>query len=381
VRRVAAAGAALAVAGAVAACGSPASSSGPAAAPAKSVAAVSMATSLATAQETWAIVPLVANPTFWQLLSRSASSATWNLVTPPGVAINGGMVASADGPDSLSVAVRPSDKLTFSPLAATSNGGSTWSTGGPLDAAVASSPDAFAASGGELVALLSDGTIETSADAGTSWSTLAKPTAKDCEPVRVTALSFGISATQVLAGGTCGTGGATAVFSYSPGSGWQRLSLPASGQLVRFANGMALVRGKSGLSALWYGLGWHASAPLSGTSVPSQPASWASSAPLPVSGTVTASGTLASGGAWVLLSGGRAATVSSSGAATGKTPQWVLLPQLPARTAVLASGPDGAVDALAVSGASVSVWQLAPAATTWSKVEAISVPIQYGSSS
>jgi hypothetical protein len=48
---------------------------------------------------------------------------------------------------------------------------------------------------------------------------------------------------------------------------------------------------------------------------------------------------------------------------------------------VLASGPDGAVDALVPSGATLTVWRLVSGAAAWSKVQAISVPIQYGSSS
>ena len=78
--------------------------------------------------------------------------------------------------------MRPSQDLLFSPLAATANGGASWSTGRPLNAAVAASPGAFAAYGSHLAALLSDGAIETSADAGATWSTLAKPGAIAASP-------------------------------------------------------------------------------------------------------------------------------------------------------------------------------------------------------
>jgi hypothetical protein len=349
-----------------------------------------MATSVATATDTWAVVPVASDPAFWEVFARTGNSGRWQLVTPPGVADNGGLVASPGGASALTVAVRPSQDLEFSPLAQTADGGASWSSGGPITASVAASPGALAADGSHLAALLSDGAIETSSDAGTSWSTLAAPGAiaasaagRGCGPVRVTALSFGSSAAQVLAGGTCGTSGTAVVFSYFPAIGWQRLSLPVAGQLVRFAGGMAVVRGKSGLSALWSGLGWYAYAPLSGPGAPPPSATWTASAPLPVTGTVTASGTLAVGGAWVLLSGGQAATISAPAgpAASGAARQWVRLPAVPAGTTVLASGPGGAVDALAVSGSTVTVWRLASAATAWTKVEAISVPIQYGSSS
>ena len=82
----------------------------------------------------------------------------------------------------------------------------------------------------------------------------------------------------------------------------------------------------------------------------------------------------------MLLPGGRAATVSALGTTAGG-PRWLLLPPVPAHTTVLASGPRGAVDALAVSGATLTVWRLPQAATAWSKVQTTSVPIQSGSSS
>jgi hypothetical protein len=394
-RGVTAAGA-LAAAVALAACGSASSAAPASSATATGAAAVSMGTSVATSTDTWAVLPMSADPAFWQVFARSGNSPAWKLVTPPGVADNGGLVVSAGGANSLSVAVRPSQNLLFSPLAATSDGGASWSAGAPLTAEVADSPDAFAADGASLVALLGDGTIETSADSGTTWSVIAKPGAiaasaagQGCGgTVRVTAVSFAaatiavtsgkatVTSTNVLAGATCGTTGGAALFSYSPGPGWQRVSLPTSGQLVRLTGGMALVQGKSGLSALWRGTGWYAYAPLSPASTPQPaPTDWSTSAALPASGPVIASGTLALGGAWVLLSGGRAALIGGPGQ------QWTLLPPVPAKTTVLAAGPDGATDALAVSGSTLTVWRLAAKATVWQKVEAVSVPVQVGSSS
>jgi hypothetical protein len=304
---------------------------------------------------------MAANPAFWQVFVRPATSATWRLVTPPGVADNGGLVA-ADAGSALTVAFRPSQELLFSPLASTTDAGANWSAGGPIDAAVAESPDALAASGSDLVTVLTNGSVETSANAGSSWRVIAKPGAiassaagKSCGSVTVTSVSFGASGTDVLAGGTCGTSGTTGIFSYSGGS-WQRVNLPVTGQLVRLTQGMALVRAKAGLTEL-------------------SATDWSASSPLPVSGTIKASGTLAGGGAWVILSDGAGATIAGPGQ------QWQLLPPLPARTAVLTAGPGGSTQALAVSGATLTVWQLAPLATVWTKVQAINVPIQYGSSS
>jgi hypothetical protein len=354
-----------------------------------------MATSVSTGADTWAVLPMSADPAFWEVLVRTGNSASWKLVTPPGVADNGGLVVSPGAASSLTVAVRPSQDLVFSPLAATADGGASWSAGPPLEAAVAASPGAFAANGAKLAALLTDGAVETSADSGATWSVIAKPGAiaasaagKGCGgAVRVTSVSFVVASftttggtvtgttTDVLAGGTCGTSGAAALFAYSPGAGWQRVSLPVAGQLVRMSGGLALVQGKSGLSALWRGFGWYAYAPLSSGSTPQPaPTDWSEPTALPASGQVIASGTLAADGAWVLLSGGRAATIAGPGQ------QWTLLPPVPAKTTVLAAGPDGATDALAARGTTLTVWRLAPKATGWQQVAAIRVPVQVGSS-
>jgi hypothetical protein len=391
---LAAAVAVIASSAALAACGSPTSSSTSTSSSASNsgaagVPAVSLATSLSTAADSWAIVPMTANPTFWEVLVRPAKSATWQLVTPPGVADNGGLVAAAGTGRSLTVAVRPSQDLVFTPVASTADAGASWSAGGPLSAGVAASPGALAVSGRQLAAVLGNGTIEASSDAGSSWRTLARPgtiaasaAGRKCGTVGVTAVSFGPLATDVLAAGTCGATGTAGFFDYSPASpadGWQRLSLPVSGQLVRLGAGTALVRATAGLTALWLG-GWFAYSPLGPSAHPSSGA-WTASALLPVTSGVIASGGLTGatatspGGMWVLMPGGQAATIGGPGQ------QWLLLPPTPAHTSVLASGPGSSVDALAVSGARLTVWQLDRGATIWTRAQTMSVPIRYGSSS
>jgi len=390
---IAAALAAIASGAALAACGSASSSSSSSSSAGNSTtasaSAVSLATSLSSATDSWAIVPMTANPTFWEVFVRPATSATWQLVTPPGVADNGGLVAAAGNGRSLTVAVRPSQDLEFTPLAATADAGASWSAGGPLSAGLAASPGALAVSGRDLAAVLGNGTIEASSDAGTSWRTLAKPgtiaasaAGRECGAVGVTAVSFGPLPTDVLAAGRCGTNGTAGFFQYTPGGGWRRLSLPVSGQLVRLGAGAALVRTKAGLTALWMKrlFGWYAYAPLA-TPAPSSSAAWTASAPLPVTSAVIASGgfggatATSPGGLWVLLPGGQAATIAGPGQ------QWLLLPPTPAHTSVLASGPGHSTDALAVSGATLTVWQLDRGATIWTKAQTVSVPIRYGSSS
>ena len=372
--------AAIASAGLLAGCGATTSTAGsasgtaPAAAPADS-----LVTTLSTPRDSWAVVPVSAGPAFWEVLVRPTAAATWRLVTPPGVADNGGLVAAVSSPSSLTVAVRPSQALLFTPLTSTPDAGTSWSSATPLSSGVAASPGALAADGSNLAAVLGNGAIETSANAGATWRTLAQPGAiaasaagKGCGTVAVTWVTFGRTASQVLAAGSCGTSGTTAVFSHAASGGWQRLKIPVAGRLIRlFADGTELVQGQAGLTALW--TGWVAYAPLAGP--PPRPAAGRlRSAALPVTSTVTASGEL-SGGVWVLLPGGRAATIGGPGQ------QWLLLPPLPAATRALASGPGGAVDALAISGARLTVWQLPRASTVWTRIQTLTVPVQYGSSS
>src|ERR1700728_4891691 len=106
---------------------------------------VPLSTSLVTAQGTWAITVMggsaASENNFWQVFVRTAGASQWSLVTPPGVADNRGLVA-AGPPASLTVGFRPSQDLLFSPLAASTDAGRTW-TQGLLDADLADTQDAI----------------------------------------------------------------------------------------------------------------------------------------------------------------------------------------------------------------------------------------------
>ena len=82
----------------------------------------------------------------------------------------------------------------------------------------------------------------------------------------------------------------------------------------------------------------------------------------------------------VLLSGGRAVSVSGPGAA------WRSLPALPARAS---SAPDGGVTlaaaprrlrGLMARGGQLSVWALSSGGSAWNRSQVINVAIPYGSS-
>jgi len=371
----------LACAGLIAGCGShPArvTSSGP---PPAAPLSTSLSTSLVTAQGTWAVAVMGgpdAGNEFWQLFFRPATSGRWSLVTPQGVADNGGMVAAGGGAY-LVVGFRPSQNLTFSPLATSTDTGRNW-TPGLLDARLADTPGAIAVGpSGRTLALLQDGTIE-AATAGSAaagrWAPLttlealgASAPGRACGLEGVTAVSFGPDGNP-MAAGSCARPGPAGVFTDAGGT-WRSagLGLPAGGRvrvlgLTSLAGGnMALLAaGSSRYAAWWDGTRWTVSAPVT-------------------AGGVRAAGFGPGGSAWLLLGGGRAEIVA--GAAGGA---WRALPPVPAGTEVLAPqgtgplapGTGGSYDALAAAGSRLTVWRLVRGA--WAKVQQIAVPVQYGSS-
>jgi hypothetical protein len=100
---------------------------------------------------------------------------------------------------------------------------------------------------------------------------------------------------------------------------------------------------------------------------------WASPVGLSAAPGVRASGFGANGAAWVMLGDGSAATISGQGGS------WeVVSPAVPSGTAVLALGGPG-LQALQPKGSKLTVWQLTGGA--WTKVQSMTVPIVYGSSS
>ncbi len=361
----------------VAGCGSQAASVTP---PSIVVQTAPLATSLATAQGAWAIAVMggsaASENNFWQLFVRPTGASRWSLVTPPAVADNGGLVAAGGaGGTSMLVGFRPSQGLTFSPLAMSSDTGKNWAPG-LLDANLADVPDALAVgASGRILALLHDGTIEMAQTAAAvtagQWSQLttlgalaASAPGRSCGLAALNAVSFGPNDTP-MAAGSCLRPGVAGIFADSGGA-WQAAgpALPAGfgGDqvqvlgLARMSVGdVALLLAGNDLLAAWW----------DGTR-------WTVSAPVPAGGGITASGFGPGGSLWVLLGGTRAETMAGAGGS------WRALPRVPAGTATLASGPGG-YDALAVSGSRLTVWRLA--ATAWAKIQVINVPIEYGSSS
>ena len=373
---------ALLCTGVAAGCGSQAA---PVSAPALRVQTAPLSTSLVTPQGTWAVTVMGGSAAdennFWQLFVRPAGATRWSLVTPEGVADNGGLVAAAGDEQgaSLVVGFRPSQALAFSPLATSSDTGQHW-TPGLLDADLAGVPDAMAvAPSGQTLALLRDGGIETAASAAAAtagqWSRLttlsalaASAPGRGCGLVAVNAVSFGQNNVP-MAAGSCVRRGVAGVFA-DRGGAWQAAGpvLPAGfgGDQVQVLglsrNAALLVAGTSLLAAWSDGGRWTVSAPVAATG--DEPGNEQG---------VSSSGFGPGGSVWVLLGGGRAETIGGPGGS------WRALPTLPTGTATLAPGSgSSSYDALAVAGSRLTVWRLAAGA--WAQVQVINVPITYGSS-
>ena len=261
-----------------------------------------LSTSLVTAQGTWAVAvmgaPAAAHDNFWQLFVRPAGASRWSLVTPQGVADNGGLVA-AGGTTSVTVGFRPSQNLAFSPLATSTDAGRNW-TPGLLDAGLADTPGAIAVGpSGRTLALLQDGTIEAAqmkgdgevggAAAAGQWAPLttrkalaASAPGRACGLTGVTAVSFGPDKNP-MAAGSCGRPGAAGVFTDAGGT-WRSagLALPGRGAgkgpetgpvrvlgLTATAGGNValLAAGNSLFAAWWNGTRWTISDPLAASTV------------------------------------------------------------------------------------------------------------------
>jgi hypothetical protein len=340
-----------------------------------------LATARVTATGTWASAVMggsaASHDNFWQVFVRPAGASDWRLVTPPGVASNGGLVLATPGTGPVVAAFRPSQLLSYSPLAITHDNGTAWSPG-LLDARLADAPDALAAAPGtgRLLALLAGGQTELSGPAGTGWARLVSQhqlagtaDAARCGLRGLTAVAFGVSGVPMVAG-TCGRPGTVGVFAHSSG-GWQ-LAGPAL-PVADAAASVSVLRltSTTHATAALLAIGRGRVAQLAVATLAA--GHWSLSPPLPLKGSAPASASIGPAGTAVLLTPRRAETVSPGGS-------WRALPLPPAGTAVLAPGAASGWDALAVHRARLTVWQLPPGARRWVAGQVISVPIEYGSS-
>jgi hypothetical protein len=378
-RRAGAVTVALGAAVLLAACGSGGQGTAGTAAPPAQV-SVPMATSVGGSGGTaYAVVDMggsaADHENFWQLFARAAGSAAWRLATPAGVASNGGVVAAVTGASSVAAGFRPSQDLTFSPVATSTDSGGSWSAGSPVMFGLASDPDALAAGpAGRLIALTSNGTVAVQSQSQAAWTTLAterqiaaSPAGRTCGLTRLTAVAFTAQGTPMVAG-ACDRTSAPGIFAEAGGS-WSltgpALPSPARSAVLAMATAgsvtTAIIRTGTGASARLVAAWRGAAGP------------WTSSAALPVSsGSVLSASIWPSGAAGLVLSGSRAAVLSGTGAS------WQELTGLPAGTVTLAPEPHGQAEALTARGSSFRAWTLNSG--SWQVVQTVSVQIPYGSS-
>lgn len=361
------------------------------------IAGPALTTTLSASNGTsWAVLELggsaATHNDFWELFVRPPGSAGWQLATPAGVASNGGMVAAPSGPAALIAAFRPSQDLTFSPLAATADAGHHWAQANVLDTGIANLPGALAAdAGGRLLALTQHGVVEESTNLGATWSRLSTLRAiartpavrASCSLTALTAVAL-TAAGVPLVGASCATAGhgqaaaapqRAGLLAATAGS-WRPIGpvLPAA-----LARGPVTVLGLAAsgtrLTAILAAGAGPATSVLAAWSADNG-ASWTISPAERARTRTTPSVSIwADGSAGLVLSAGRAVTIGWRAA------WWRVLPRVPARTAALAQTAGGQPEALAPDGSTLTVWQLGgPAATAWTRLQTVHVTIPYGSS-
>jgi hypothetical protein len=308
--------------------------------------------------------------TFWQLTFEPSGSSSWSdRAEATGVATNGGIVLAANT-KSLLVGVRPSNRLTYSPLIATTNSGRSWSTGllenglahvpsslaiSPSGAALALAP---ARRGGREVLISQAGKAHL-----VSWEVLLESRmfastapAERCAPTSFTAVGY--AGTAPVVGAACQRAGAAGLFT-ELGGHWT-----AEGPQIPRGTGSAevldLVPRGEGLATI---IELHPPRPATESLLAawsSDGTSWRASGylRLPAGEHLTSLGPAGGQGVFVLMTGAgdqeKLAVVNGPGSRS-----WYFLPAPPAETQTVTFGPLGSAQALAVNQSVIDVWDLA----------------------
>jgi hypothetical protein len=342
---------------------------------------------VATTAGSWVVLPMgeLSNQanTFWQVLHAVPGVPHWSVVTPRGVADNGGLVTGAAA-SSVVVGFLPSQLLRFSPLAVSSSGGRAWNPQ-LLPVALAADPDALASgpAGNAVAAVVGDKVL--AAPAGLShWSSLVTVSRlarlfPRCGVTSIGAVAILPSGAPLVATG-CNRGGigifteadgTWSTYGTASGAAWRSatevLRLQATGPRAT-----ALVRtrrdGHPVVVGAWEGPNgsWTFSSPLS----------------LPPRAVIRATA--------VGDEGTLAVVVSSAGAVSADTIDpdgaWQPLPAPPSGTTAISiptsstTIDSGSIDTFTVQGGALGVYALTPSGTRWVRVQSSRVDIAYGSS-
>jgi WD40 repeat protein len=136
------------------------------------------------AQDGWAVVP---TRPYWRVVRSRDGGSRWQDVTPPGAASIGGLSLTVTGASTAAVVFLAYQYIRDSTFAFTSDGGADW-TAGILPDSASSGPDPiYVLSSRRIFAVLGNGTVISSDDAGATWAdvTLPEMAAGSCQPTSV----------------------------------------------------------------------------------------------------------------------------------------------------------------------------------------------------
>jgi len=322
-----------------------------------------------------------ADGTFWELFARGGHG--WVLLTPPGVATNGGVVGVLDPSNAVTAAVVPSANLRFSPVAATDDLGRTWSTG-ILPGGIVAAAGAMAASqSGRRLVLLSagGGTVAVGTRGLSTWTTIgdtsriaAMTATSGCRLSTLRAVAFGPGG-SVVVGGTCtrGVGAPIAV--------WRRGAWHVGAPVPGGTNAVVLR-----LAGLSHGVGALVETHLHGKRAviaavsPDGLGPWTATPPLVfAAGDTVVSTSEGADGAAIVVVRSTAGTLLaySTGPGSGR---WAALRSLPAHVVDVVAKPGAGFQALAVEHRTMLV-VFDATRSSWRVVQRLVVPISFGSSS
>jgi len=354
---------------------------------AASVVTAPLTGSVANSTTTWATMAMGKNngqfDLFSELFSLDAATGRFALVTPPGVASNGGlMVAQAGVGSSALVGFGVSQDLEFSPLALSTNDGRTWNPGGlaqgldsvPSAVGINEQGDALA-----LVGRVAQAVLERSGGL-TDWKTDVSRAAlgatvvgRRCEVASLEAVAVAADGSPVV-GASCKEKAVPGIFVRAGGS-WRLAAVPVPDAL----KGDAFSVLRLGPSSVLLAAVGRATSVVAARQTGAA-GQWLLSPPLaiPSSGELLATGTGPGGRQFAVL---RDAGTERAWVIGGASPTWHSLAALPSRTATIAFLPNGDVEALSVDDTSLTVWRNGTDGRGWAKVQAVTVPIAFGSSS
>jgi len=339
---------------------------------------------------TWVVLPMGTTGLnrFWEAFASADGGTRWRLVTPPGVADNGGLVMATDGGTLLAGFV-PSQYLAFSPTLRTSTVGRSWGQPGILDGTLVANASALAVSKGDVLGVLGrDGgeIVAAGQQAATGRLITNAALLSRTDAGRACGLEAitGVAAlpTATLVAGVCARPGLTGLFEQRHGR-WvlagPNLPPPWRSRRVDVArlNGdgatltvllqIATDRGSAVLGA------WREGG-----------SSWVETPPLAIraDGRVLATASRPNGSLALLVCDDRGRCEALETGPT--TPRWRLLAPLPSGACALALPAAQGVTVFSVRGDTVVVRHLVEALGTsdarWVLVQTLHVPVPYGSS-